>query len=200
MIAMNDSTIRERYKRRMDELGMRDVDILRRTNLNRSFMTSFWAGTEPKLGNAISLANAVGWSLTHFALGETASKLQIEIRGIVDTERDWSLVKSQTLKAPLDTSRTDLEWYAIRTRDLEPHYRDGDIVGGVRVAGAGLHNLAGQDCIIETAGGDRRVCTLLLGRKSGVYDLRTIARLSHAERDVRIAWAAAIQIIMRGGR
>ena len=68
------------------------------------------------------------------------------------------------------------------------------------MAGSNLHNLVSQDCLVETAQKQRLVCCLLMGRKPGLYDLRTVARLSHTERDVKIAWAAPIQIILRGAR
>lgn len=77
-------------------------------------------------------------------------------------------------------------------------YRRGDVVCGERSFGSNIDNLVGSDCIVETADGQKLFKVLARGSVHGRYTLKSFDPKKEDIPDVKIKWAAPIQMIFRG--
>lgn len=74
----------------------------------------------------------------------------------------------------------------------------GDVVCGERSFGSNIDNLVGSDCIIETADGQRLFKVLAKGSVRGRYTLKSFDPKNDDISDVKVKWAAPVQMIIRG--
>jgi hypothetical protein len=92
-----------------------------------------------------------------------------------------------------------MTWLVVATNDYDPRFGQGDVIGGNKISGPGLHNHVGRECIVELADGSRRIMILLATPRPGVYDLRSLRPSKTNDlKGQKLKWAAPIQVILRG--
>jgi phage repressor protein C with HTH and peptisase S24 domain len=82
---------------------------------------------------------------------------------------------------------------------MVPVYRPGDVLIGPKRVGQGIARLIGRDSIVQTEKGDRYVKILNKSPLRNHYNLRSYNLTSKDIEAVRLAWAAPIEWIKRGG-
>jgi len=191
-----------RVEERMNELRITDAEVCRRAGLNRTFLRDLRQRKAiPSVENAEKLASALQWTPQVMLWGDPTNKLNVNVIGHAGGGEVWSLAdKARQQDLPIDFFHPDIVWITISTDEFRPRYGIGDIVGGLKVTGPNLHNMIGNDCIIETAEKKRLVRYLMSGSKRGLYALRSFLPSVDDIPDVKLSWAAPIQFVIRRGR
>lgn len=189
---------RQRYKERMHALGLSQADVLRKMGLRHqsTLKRILDDSVDPSLTIASLMASAVGWDLTQMHDGDVYSPLKIKVDGFSGVGDVWTEAPASSSKSvPLDFIAGDIVAVEITNNDWHPRYTRGDIVCGPRTVGANLHNFIGRDCIVQSADGKRYIKYLHEGRK-GLFHLSSPSG-SGVVTDVKVSWAAPIQIVLR---
>lgn len=177
---------------------MSDADIVRSTGLNASYMKRMWDGSEPSVENAAKVSRAVGWTLGEMYEGDIYSKPKVTIHGYSGGGDMWTEAQSGVAKSfTLNVISNGFIAIEVTTNDWAPRYQRGDIVCGTRSVGSNLHNLIGRDCIIETADGGRVIKYLARGPRKGAFTLKSFLPTTDDIQDVKIVWAAPIELVVR---
>lgn len=143
---------------------------------------------------AKTLKTTIGW----LATGEDSTPRTLSISGVMKGNEMWEVLsRKETKTADLSFLDHNLAVVAIESDDMQPTYRRGDILAGTRALGRNMDNLIGCDCIVETAAGERYIKILHRGSVRGAYTLRSLDPRIQDEENVRLAWAAPIQMILR---
>ena len=71
-------------------------------------------------------------------------------------------------------------------------------MSGAPSFGRHIDNLVGTECIVETYDGERLFKVLAKGNARGRYTLKSFDPSQDDMDDVRIKWAAPVQMILRG--
>jgi hypothetical protein len=179
---------------------MSQADLVRRAGLKQqSHLNRILAGTDPSLTVANRLARAVGWDLTQLNDGDVYSKPEVLLTGYVGGADMWQEASRATAKRiPLDILAKDLVAVEVTTNEWAPRYAAGDILCGTKALSANLHNLLGRDCIVETNDGTRMVKYLTRSSIKGRVTLRSFLPSRDDITDAKIAWAAPIELVIRG--
>jgi hypothetical protein len=110
----------------------------------------------------------------------------------------WTPLSDRNARSiPLNLFSSDMVSVEIGSDDWLPTFRRGDVVTGTKHTGPTWHNLVGVDVIAETECGQRILGVLAPGRDPNTYDLRGFDPRHSGARDVRLAWAAPIRMIIR---
>lgn len=156
-------------------------------------------GHAPSVDQLSKIANAVGYTLPQLLEGTERVQLLLRVHGIAGGGGMWAEVpRSHGRVLPVNFFLDDHVVIEISGNALAPAYRDGDVIAGPKVAAAALHNLIGSDVIAELADGRRMIGILMRGSHSGTYNLRPFDAYGDEQRDIALAWAAPIRMILRG--
>ena len=192
---------KKRLLARIEELGLTPAEVLRRAGLNRAFLANLDTGksTNPRIDNLISLSQAVGWSLYNLFEDGTPDGLRLLVQHRIKANEMWGESGSQgPRELPLVFLSQDVVALEVETNEYRSAgYRRGDVVSGARSFGQHIDNLIGCDCIVETADGQRVFKVLAKGSVRGRYTLKSFDPSQEDMRDVKIAWVAPIQMILR---
>lgn len=199
----------------MDKLGMTPAEFGRRVAAaegkgasHKTIYRDYFVGqpdkgkgpSEPTIERARIISHILGLTLaTLFEEGEVSS-LDIRINGLVrGGDGVWIPVPAKSVRTiPLGMLASDVSVVLVEDGEHDPHYRRGDVLCGPIMTGRGIDNVVNRDCIVETVDGKRLVKNLMRGTKPGRYTLRSI-KLGHDDiADVRLKWAAPVQMILRG--
>lgn len=186
---------------RIKELGLTEAEVLRRAGLNKSFFSNLDSGksTNPRVDKLIALTGAVGWSLYNLFEDGTRDGLRLIVQHRIKANEMWAENGSQgPRELPLVFLSQDVVTLEVETNEYRSAgYRRGDVVSGARSFGQHIDNLIGCDCIVETADGQRVFKVLAKGSVRGRYTLKSFDPSQEDMRDVKIAWVAPIQMILR---
>lgn len=183
----------------MDDLGLTPRDVVRRAGVNSTMVHDILKrGMTPSVDNLSKIANSVGLTLAQLYEGEQPVILNIKLSGVTTGVGMWSNVPERHAKVlPLTIFHGDYVSVEVLDDSLSPRFDRGDIVCGARSLGPNLGNLVGLDCIMEQADGTRRVGILLRGSEQNSFSVRSFNPRIDDVRDVKIAWAAPISVVIR---
>lgn len=191
----------DRLAERMKELDLSEADVVRRAELGESWFSDRKKGKaqQPKLGTIMKLAQAVNWSVAELLGENSPDGLRLMLQHRIQANEMWAEKGTKPKELPLAFLSQDLITLEVETNDYRSAgYRRGDVVSGARSFGQHIDNLVGYDCIVETADGQRLFKVLAKGSLRGRYDLKSFDPSQEDMRDVKIKWAAPIQLILRG--
>lgn len=192
-----------RLLERIDELGLTKAEVLRRAGLNRAFFKNLESGKarQPGIENLIALAKAVGWRVYNLFDDGTPGGLKLVVQHAIQEQEMWAAKGDGTPKElPFVLLSQDLVSLEVETNEYRSSgYRRGDVVSGARSFGSYIDNLIGLDCILETDSGQKLFKVLAKGSVRGRYTLKSFDPAQEDIKDVKIRWAAPVQMILRGG-
>lgn len=191
----------DRAKAIMDAKGLKDADINRRmsdSGKGTIFTDMKRKGSLPSIEKFAKLADILGTSIGYLYSGAEPASIELPILGVVENKEMWEALSAKdqsTRLLPLFDS--DLVAIKVATTEMQPTYRDGDVLVGRRSDGSNLDNLIGRDCIVETKSGERLVKYLARGASAGTYSLRSFDPAVADIENVTILWAAPVQMVVR---
>lgn len=207
--------MRNHWLPRMIELmrarGLQKADINRQ--MTKSGKGTFMANLEdrvtkdgkerpassPSIDSFAKLAKILGVSIGGLYYGEASTPATLSIGGVIKGGEMWqALSKKENKEVPLSFFDYDLAVIQVDTTELYPAYRMGDVLAGTKSIGRNLDNLIGKDCIIETVAGERYIKYLARGGLTGTFSLKSFNPAVDDVENVKIAWAAPIQLVVRG--
>ncbi len=188
--------------RRMAELGLTKTELARAIGKQPDYISNLLGGKQstPSIEIAIRIARALRMDLHSLFEGTKKISLGITLTGAALGEGAmWEENTDGAVAAvPLDLFGEDLIKVVIESRSFEPLYSKGDVVMGSRTAGAHLHNLIGQDCIIKCVTSERMIAHLVKGSSRNRFVVRPIgSRDKSPSTEVSIEWAAPIKLILK---
>ncbi len=91
--------------------------------------------------------------------------------------------------------------FVVNDDAMEPIYKKGEVVAGIRRYGKAIENLIGQDCIVLIQGGESYLRRLMAGSLAGCYHLSHINLATTARKpffyDVKLVSAAPVVWLRR---
>lgn len=177
--------------------GLDMKSLSRKAGLNDAYIAQMYSKpSTPTVDVFLKIAAAAGVSATWLLTGEEESPLEIPMLGKVAGEA-WAPIEGRTVEPSLRDF--DLVAFSVEGDAMGPGgYRDGDLLICQRTLGKNASNLVGQDCVVETADGQRLLKILQRGARSNVYNLRSYNPAVKDIEGVAIAWAAPVLWIKRG--
>lgn len=158
--------------------------------------------SSPKISVFLKLAEALDVPAAFLLEGDERFRITVPLVGIVSGGDGWTPVESSHRdaceKATFELGDHDMIALDVRGDSMSPVYRDRDQIFCQRRFGASIHNLMGQDCVIETANGEHFVKILEKGSKPNLYRLRSYNLYYKDLEDVALKWAAPVVWIKRG--
>lgn len=193
---------RQRLQSIMDERGLSMKELSLAAGLGETAVRDLLQRKQsPRIDTLQALATALGMSVSQLYEGDEGVFQKIPVIGSTASGEAWD---GNINGKPIgeEDLRIDGEAVALEVRGhvLMPHYRDGDLIIGVKRGGNAVDNLIGMDCIIVTEDGSRYVKFLGRGSMRGRYNLRSFDPSQPDITNVRIMWAAPIAWIRRGAR
>lgn len=191
---------REKLRKRIEQLGLKRAEIARMAKVGPTAVRDMLdRGHAPSVDQLAKIANVLGYTLPQLLEGTDHVQLLLRVHGISGGGGMWAEVpKAHNRVLPIDFFNEDHVVIEVSGNDLLPSYRAGDVISGPKTTASGLHNLIGSDVIVELEDGRRLVGILMRGNNSGLYNLRPFDAYGEERRDVAIAWAAPIRMILRG--
>lgn len=193
---------KKRLKVRIDELGLSDKEVCERAGVSAAFLGNIWAGKtkQPGVDNLIAVCRVVGWRLYNLFDEGSPDGLRLIVQHRIQDNEMWATRGGEKpIDFPLTFLSQDLVTLNVETNDYGTSgYRRGDVVCGERSFGSNIDNLVGSDCIVETADGQKLFKVLARGSVHGRYTLKSFDPKKEDIPDVKIKWAAPIQMIFRG--
>jgi len=176
--------------------GLDMKSLSRKAGLNDAYIAQMYSKpSTPTVDVFLKIAAAAGVSATWLLTGEEDSPLQIPVLGKVNGEA-WSPVQGMTVEPTLRDF--DLVSFMVEGDAMAAGgYRNGDLLICQRTLGKNASNLVGQDCVVETADGERFLKILQRGPRPNVYNLRSYNPAVKDIEGVAIAWAAPVHWIKR---
>jgi transcriptional regulator with XRE-family HTH domain len=193
---------KQRLKDRIAELGMTDKQVCKDADVSPAFLSDLWSGKtkQPGVGHLIAVCRAVGWTLHNLFDDGSPEGLRLFIQHRILANEMWADNGTDGPKElPLSFLSQDLVSLEIETNEYRSSgYRRGDVVAGARSFGQHIDNLVGSDCIVETDQGEKLFKVLGKGSVRGRYNLKSFDLSQEDVKDVKIKWAAPVQMILRG--
>lgn len=191
---------RERIKKRIAELGLSMAEVNRRVGAGPTLVNDILSkGATPSIDNLAKISDVLGVSLATLYFGGDRVQINLRITGIAGKGEMWTAVNNQnTREVPLEFFDKELVNILITDDSYEPKFHKGDVVLGPKQEGLNLDNIIGTDCIVETRDGRKFLRVLVRGTKPGKYTLRADDPRDEDVRDVILAWAAPVRMILRG--
>jgi transcriptional regulator with XRE-family HTH domain len=192
---------RKRLQDRIDALGLSPREVTRRAGVNPTMVHDILnKGSTPSVENLFRIAQALGMTLTELYEGTERVQVLLPINGIATEKNMWAELPPRHARVvPLEVFNEATVSIEISTDDYLPRFERGDIISGVRFSGPHLHNLLGRDCIVALANGERRIGILIQSSVHGLFTIRSLNPRQPDVHDAKIAWAAPIRMIVRGG-
>ena len=200
---MNDKTNKQtwvdRALARAKELGLGVTDLNRAVSKNSTTMSDAKRkGAVPSIENFAKIARRLNYTVGELYDGEKSVPETLPLYGSVRGKEMWQvLARNDKKEVPLSFFDKDLIAIQVDTAEMQPSYRMGDVLIGTKMIGRHLDNLIGRDCICETLEGERYVKFLARGVKPGTFNLRSPDPSVKDVEDVKLAWAAPIEMILR---
>lgn len=190
---------RKRLQDRMDELGLTPRDVVRRAGVNTTMVHDILKrNSTPSVENLSKIAHSVGLTLAQLYEGSEPVILNLRLSGVTTGAGMWADVPTRHAKVlPLTMFQSECVSVEVLDDSLAPRFDRGDIICGNRHLGPNLDNLIGLDCLVEQADGTRCVGILLRGAHPNLFSIRSLNPRNNDVRDVQIAWAAPISIVIR---
>jgi len=194
---------RDRLKKRIEELGLTDIEVARRAGVADSTVRDWLQRVKnaPRIDLVAKVAKAVGLSVSELYEGANRASVLLRVDGILRARGMWASVsKSHQSVVPLTFLDDELVTLDIETNDLEPHYRRGDAICGPKIIGPNVHNFVSMDCIVELSDGRKTVGILMAGTEAGTFTIRPFDVRAEEVRNVCLSWIAPIRMIIRGAK
>lgn len=190
---------RARVIERMEELGLKKVDVVRRAQLNYSQLSDLLArGHTPRLDTAVKIAHALGMSLSSLFEGDDKASVELLLAGESKGASMWVEYGSQKGRViPLEFFAQNSVSIEVSDNSLLPYYRPGDILSGPKTIGVHLDNMLGVECIICLMDGRRYIGKLMRGSNKTKFNIRLLDPNLEEIRDVTPAWVAPVKLILR---
>lgn len=192
----------QQWRKRLRDLiegtpGLDMKSLSRKAGLNDAYIAQMYSKpSTPTVDVFLKIAAAAGVSPTWLLTGEEDSPLQIPVVGKVTGEA-WAPVDGMTVQPSIRDF--DLVSFLVDGDAMAAGgYRNGDLLICQRTLGRNASNLVGQDCVVETADGERLLKILQRGPRPNVYNLRSYNPAVKDIEAVAIAWAAPVLWIKRG--
>lgn len=192
------------WRTRLTELiqadGRSRAEIQRAAEVNTTALRDILdRGQTPSVDQLSRIAKALHTTLSYLYDGEQSISLALNISGVTSGENGvWAEISRQKTRAiPLDLFDKDHVSIEVRGDDLSPEFRRGDIISGPKLKGPHLDNQIGRDCIVEAQDGNRYIGVLLRGSTPFKFNVRPFNLRAEEIRDVKVAWVAPIQLIIR---
>ncbi len=189
-----------RLRERIDELGLTDAEVCRRAGVGATMVADIERGSTPSVDKVARLARAVGWSLSKLYEGTEAQDVALNIVGISGVGEMWAdIAPVDARQIALKLLEEDLVTIEIASDDI-PGYEIGDVISGPKMLGAHLDNLVGTECIVESMDGRKEIKILMRGEVPGLYTLRSHDPKNDDVRNIKLRWAAPIQLVLKKPR
>jgi transcriptional regulator with XRE-family HTH domain len=193
---------KSRLRARIAELGMTDKQVCKEAGVSPAFLSNLWAGKtqQPGVENLIAVCRVVGWKLYNLFDDGAPEGLRLAIQHRIQANEMWADRGAEGPKElPMSFLSQDLVSLEVETNEYRSSgYRRGDVVSGARSFGQHIDNLVGSDCIVETDTGEKFFKVLAKGSVRGRYTLKSFDPAEEDLKDVKIKWAAPVQMILRG--
>lgn len=185
----------------MEQRGLTRAELTRRAGVNSTMLHDILTrGQTPSVKNLEKLASALGVRLVDLFDLDRNNSPTLQLSGCVAEGDVWKKIPSDDNQITLDLFSSDLVSIEVRTNDLAPTYRRGDVLCGPKSVGRHVDNHVGTDCIIKLINGERMVRTLHKGSAPGRYTLRSLDRTQPDIPDAAPEWVAPIRMIIRHQR
>lgn len=193
---------RARILERIEEQGTNMEAVSLDAGFNKSYVYSILkGGSSPTIEKLIGVLKHINWTLEDL-FGEGApGGLKLVIQHRILSNEMWADrgTDGTPRELPLSFLSQDLVSLEVETNEYRSAgYRRGDVVSGAPSFGRHIDNLVGTECIVETYDGERLFKVLAKGTARGRYTLKSFDPSQDDMDDVRIKWAAPVQMILRG--
>lgn len=183
----------------MDERGMTAAELTKRAKVNATMVHDIVKrGQTPSIANLAKLASALGVRLVDLLEPDRNITSTLTLSGCVAEGDMWQEAARGEREIALTVFSSELVSIEVRTNDLAPTYRRGDVLCGPKSVGRHVDNHVGNDCVVKLTTGERLIRTLHKGSSPGVYTLRALDRSQPDILDAAPEWVAPIQMILRG--
>jgi transcriptional regulator with XRE-family HTH domain len=186
---------------RIAEMRLSRAEVLRRAGLANSTFSDWAKGSTPSFENLEKVLTVINWTQSNLVEGATGSVINLGPLNEITGGEMWAPAQKKAKTFPLSILNEDLVSFEVVTDEYRTAgYHLGDILSGPRSVGGHLDNLIGRDCIIETSKGDKYFKVLRRGSRPGLFTLGSFDRTKEPapkETDVKIKWAAPVQLIVR---
>jgi phage repressor protein C with HTH and peptisase S24 domain len=187
-----------RLRAAMTARGFTRKSLGRAVGRNERLIYDLLSSTDdPRMDTLAAVAAALGMSVSELRDGVGDSGQRVQIIGAVDAGEGWTVYEQAVSAVELSIPAGDPVALEVIGDSMAPVYRNGDVLVGVKHTGAGIDNLIGKDCIVQTESGDRFIKYLARGYVAGRYNLRSYNPANVDIENVRIAWVAPIVWVKR---
>lgn len=186
---------------RIEELGLDMQAVSRNAGLGKTYVIDIIkGGSSPTVEKLIKVCDQLKWTLADLFGYGSPDELKLAVKHRIQADEMWAENGNSAPKeVPLVFLSHDLATLEIETNDYRSAgYRRGDVVSGAKSVGHHIDNLIGCDCIIETTDGQRLFKVLAKGTMRGRFTLKSFDPANEDLKDVKIRWAAPVQMILRG--
>lgn len=191
-----------RLKARIAELGMTDKQVCEEAGVSPAFLSNLWAGKtkQPGVENLYAVCRVVGWKIYNLFDDGIPERVKLAVQHRILSNEMWTDQGGREPKElQLSFLNQELVVLEVETNDYRSSgYRRGDVVAGVRSVGQYIDNHIGAECIVQTETGQKLFKVLAKGSVRGRYTLKSFDPAEDDLQDVKIKWAAPIQMILRG--
>jgi repressor LexA len=196
-----DDDARERFRKCMEAGGWKPGRLSKAAGLGETFVRDMLAGTRPSVENLEKLTRILGVTVAYILEGQAPEFQRVVVIGESAAGETWTPHDNgtQTSEIELRMEGGEAVGVTVRGDGLSPAYRDGDVLMGAKSLGRNVDNLIGLDCIVMTEDGRRYIRILERGIRPGTFDLRSIIVGKPDLKGLRVAWAAPVTWIRRGG-
>jgi hypothetical protein len=192
---------REQLERLLAYMKQRDMNeawVVKEAGLNVSwFNAARKAKKAPRFDTLQKVAAAVGWSVEEWMGNARPDVPRLKLTGISRGKEMWAEHSPKDARElTLSLLNEDLASIEIDSEDIDG-YHVGDVVAGPKFRGPHLDNLIGLECIVETMDGQRSIRFLKKGSREDLFNLRSHDPHEDDIENVKIRWAAPIQLVIR---
>ena len=191
---------RDRLRKIMEERGLDMKALSLAAGLGETAVRDMLKKvTAPRIDTVQAIAEQLGITLAELIEGVPSAVRRVPVSGYVSAGDGWQPFDGD---GPIDDIEITLKGadavaLVVRGDSMVPVYRDGDVLIGTKRATSRVHNLIGQDCILETKAGERYVKYIARGSAPHRFNLRSYNPARADLENVQIVWAAPISMIIR---
>lgn len=190
---------RDRLAAAIAERGVGRVELTRAAGINHTALRDILdRGVTPRIDTLAKLASALGISLAYLLEGDVSSPVALRLDGYTKGRGMWGEYEPDKAPVvPLNIFNENTVSLRIEGDEFAPRFHRGDVVIGAKNFGPHLDNLIGEECIVQTADGQRLIGILARGAMVGRFNIKSFDPRQDDIANVRLAWAAPITMIYR---
>lgn len=187
----------QRFLKELERKRIKDADACRIAGVEGTTIADIRRGGKPSLDKMALLAPVVGWSLNKLYHNTEEPNRELSLTGVSEGSEMWAELPAKKARTiGLDLFDHPLVAIEIRGDDIGGYDR-GDVVAGEKTLGNHIDNLIGAECIIESADGKKLLKILQRGTASGRYNLHSLKGKGAPIENVKISWAAPVQVVFK---